>query len=256
MDRVDLSDLVAFLDDYLGIHGFSETAINGLQVDGPRQVRRVALAVDGVMAVFEKAADWDADLLIVHHGIFWGRQWPLRGPDYDRVKMLMDAQCALYAAHLPLDAHPRVGHAAVLLQKLGADPQSLRPFGEIDGQELGFQGTVKRTTRQQLKEDLEAILKGPVRLLPFGPEKVTSVACVTGQGANFGLLEQVEAAGIQFYVTGETTHPTYHFAQEHQLNLALGGHYRTECLGMRALEDVVKRKFQVETLFFDVPTGL
>src|SRR5690606_20401740 len=107
---VDLGRLVSHLNGYLRVEAYPEAAINGLQVAGRKKIAKVAFAVDGVYETFARTAAAGADLLIVHHGIFWGFQYALRGPDYKRIKLLMDHEIGLYAAHLPLDAHAEVGH--------------------------------------------------------------------------------------------------------------------------------------------------
>lgn len=251
---MDLGRLVAYLNDFLQVSQFEESAINGLQVSGKRTVEKIAFAVDGVMESFERAAEFGADLLIVHHGIFWGHQWALRGPDYKRVKLLMDHEMALYAAHLPLDAHHLVGHAANLLRAIGVEEDRLEPFGSYKGQTIGYCGALKQCRREALTERLSDALAGSVRELPFGPEKVSRVACVTGQGADFGLLREAKIRQIHYYISGEANHPVYHFAQEHGLNVALGGHYATEVFGLHALEKHLRSQFDIDSCFINVPT--
>ena len=253
---VPLGKLVTKLNDYLRVGEFNEPAINGLQVGGARKVKRIAFAVDGVLETFEKAAELDADLLIVHHGIFWGYQFALRGANYKRIKVLIDNEIALYGVHLPLDAHPEVGHNATLLRELGADPESLEPFGNYKGRCIGFMARIPETTREALAQRLEQVLDGPVQLLGFGAEKVRRVSCVTGAGADFSTIGEAKVKGVHFHISGESTHPIYHFCRESMVNLALGGHYRTEVFGLRALRAHIEREYDVETCFIDCPTGL
>lgn len=252
---VDLGRLVSFLDQYLNVSGFSEPTLNGLQVSGPKQVQRVAFAVDGVLHTFEAAAAWKADLMIVHHGLYWGRQWPLRGADYKRIKVLMEGPMALYAAHWPLDAHPEVGHAATLLRQLGAEVALQQPFGFKDGGHWGYHAEISPCTREEFADRLTQVLGKSPRVLPFGPKKLRRIACVTGQGASIPFLREAQILGIHMLISGETTHPSYHFALENQINVALGGHYSTEVPGMHALADVLSRQFPIETHFFDCDTG-
>lgn len=253
---VELGRLVSHLNQYLEVGNFNEPAINGLQVAGAKKVHKVAFAVDGVLETFEKAIEWGADLLIVHHGIYWGFQYALRGPDYKRIKTLMDHDLALYAAHLPLDAHPEVGHNVNLLRALGVDDSSLEPFGNYKGMSIGFQGRVEDTTREAMADKLSEVLRGPVQLLGFGPDKIRKVACVTGAGADFNLVREAKINGIHFYISGEAAHPIYHFAQENGVNLALGGHYRTETFGLVALSKYLAAKYDLETIFIDCPTEM
>jgi len=253
---IDLGRLVSQLNEHLRVAEFKEGAINGLQVSGRKKVSKIALAVDGVMETFEKAAQANADMLIVHHGIYWGFQYALRGVDYKRIKLLMDHEIALYAVHLPLDAHPDLGHNVNLLRNLGILEESLEPFGDYKGQPIGFKAKLPDTTRDALTSKLAEVLGGPVQLLPFGPEKVRSVACITGQGADFSQIREAKMRGVHYYISGEANHPLYHFAKESEVTVALGGHYRTEVFGLKALQVWLEKNYQVETIFIDCPTGM
>ncbi len=254
---VDLGKLVSYLNSTLRVNDYKESAVNGLQVSSAKKkITKIGFAVDGVLETFERAAELGADLLIVHHGIYWGFQYPLRGADYRRVKVLMDHDVALYAAHLPLDAHPEVGHNVRLLTELGVDTETLKPFGDYKGMNLGFQARIAETRREVLREKLAHLLGGPVQLLGFGPEKVRSVACVTGAGADFALVREAKINNIHFYISGEAAHPIYHYAKENKVTVALGGHYRTEVFGLYALQRLLEETFGVTTFFIDCPTGL
>lgn len=253
---VDLGRLVSQLNTHLKVGDFKESAINGLQVAGRKKISKIALAVDGVLETFEKAAEAGAHMLIVHHGIYWGFQYPLRGADYKRIKLLMDNDIALYAVHLPLDAHPDLGHNVNLLRGLGVVEESLEPFGDYKGTPIGFKAKIPDTTRDGLTQKLETVLGGPVQLLPFGPEKVRSVACITGQGADFAQVREAKIRGVHYYISGEATHPLYHYARENGVTVALGGHYRTEVFGLRALQTWLEENYDVETVFIDCPTGM
>jgi len=253
---VDLGRLVSYLNQLLDVSAFEERAINGLQVSGKRDVAKVAFAVDGVLETFQAAADAGADMLLVHHGIFWGFQFPLRGANYKRIKVLMDNEISLYAAHLPLDAHPELGHNVSLLRQLGLRPETLEPFGKYGGRTIGFQGAIAPTTREALTARLEILLGGAVRLLPFGPEKVKTVACVTGAGADFSLVGEAKIKNIHYYISGEAEHPIYHYARENGVTVALGGHYNTEVFGLRALRSHLEETFGLATCFIHCPTGM
>jgi len=112
---MDLSDIVTKYDERLRVDDYEDAATNGLQV-GPEDanVERVAFAVDAATATIDEAVEWGADLLVVHHGIVWGGIDAVTGREHDRVRALLDGDCALYAAHLPLDGHPELGNAARL----------------------------------------------------------------------------------------------------------------------------------------------
>ncbi len=259
-----LSEVVAFLDDYLAVKEVPDYpgALNGLQVEGPADpVRRVAVAVDASEVVIGKATKWRADLLLVHHGLFWDGLQPLVGRRFRKVQALVAGGTALYSAHLPLDAHAEVGNAAVLARKLGLS--DLVPFGEYKGCAVGCAGTVENgadtengagTPIAQLEARLAAVLNGPIRTLPGGPHTIVRVGVVTGGGAS--MLAEAAAKGLDALVTGEAQHHHAIDAAELGVTVVLGGHYATETWGVKATAHTLQERFGVETMFVDSPTGL
>lgn len=249
-----LHSLVDYLDGYLDIpaHPDYRTALNGLQVEGAGPVARVAAAVDASEAVIRDACDGGADLLIVHHGLFWGGLQPLTGRNYRKVSALVQAGLALYAAHLPLDAHPEVGNCALLADAL--ELERAGRFGEYEGCPLGWWGRPAEPARADLVARCEEALAGPVQLLAGGPAEVGRVAVVTGAGGSF--IQEAARSGVDTLVTGEGAH--HHFADAHELgvNVILGGHYRTETFGVRALAAHLAERFDLEWSFLDHPSGL
>ncbi len=247
------NELVAYLDDYLRVKTIQDTSQNGLQVEGPEEVLKVAFAVDACQKVFEQAVAAQAQLLVVHHGLFWDKPVRLVGPLFGRVWALVTGECALYAAHLPLDVHPEVGNNAELARLLGL--KDARPFGEYHGSPIGMGGTLDSVPLSVLIERLEQATGQPiVHALTYGPALVSRVGCVSG-GAAF-LIDQVAQAGFDTFVTGETSHSFFHYAAEYGLNVIFGGHYATESLGLKALARHLADKFRLETVFLDMPTGL
>ncbi|MGK7312071.1 MAG: Nif3-like dinuclear metal center hexameric protein [Candidatus Longimicrobiales bacterium M2_2A_002] len=250
---IPLSELVEYLDEYLSIAEVPDfpNALNGLQVDGPERVERVAVAVDATGATIGAAVEADADLLLVHHGLFWDGNRPVTGRRYRRLSGLMDGGVALYAAHLPLDVHPEVGNNAVLARELGLEVEG--HFAKFEGMELGVRGTL-RLKRETLAARLDDLLGGPVKLIPGGPERLERVGVLTGGGGSF--VSAAVRAGLDALVTGEGSHHTYFDAEEGGLNLYYGGHYATETWGVRALGEHLAARFDVEWTFLDFPTGL
>src|SRR5256884_9659593 len=172
---MELTELVSYVDGYLRVLEVPDAphAINGLQVANAGTVSRLAAAVDLCEATVRMAAEQGADLLLVHHGLFWGGLQPLTGRAYRRVAGLMAQNIALYSAHLPLDLHPDVGNNAVLARQLGV---SLRgEFGEEYGVRFGRGGGIA-VPRHTLGRQLAAITGPAPRLLPFGPERGGRVA--------------------------------------------------------------------------------
>ncbi|MFB6168159.1 MAG: Nif3-like dinuclear metal center hexameric protein [Haloferacaceae archaeon] len=252
---MDLDELVARLDDRLRTDAYADldASANGLQVDGPDAVERVALAVDAARATADEAVARDADLLLVHHGLVWGGLDRVTGQTYDRLEPLFAGDCGLYVSHLPLDGHAELGNAAGVCDVLSADDRE--PFGTLGAEPIGLRGRVTAQSVDAVVDRLDAVLdpERGVHLLPFGPDEVTDVAVVTGSGAD--LFGEASEAGVDLFVTGEGKQQLYHEAREAGVNVALAGHYATETFGVRAVGEVVEG-WGVETTWIDHPTGL
>src|SRR2546426_5569737 len=200
---MELTELVSYLDGYLRVAVVPDAphAVNGLQVANRGTVSRVAVAVDLCEATVRLAAEQGADLLLVHHGLFWGGLQPLTGRAYRRVASLIANDIALYSAHLPLDLHPDVGNNAVLARQLGV---SLRgEFGEEYGVRIGRWGEID-VSRHALERQLSALTGSAPRLMAFGPERVHRGGIVTG-GAG-PMIAQAAGARLDTFVTGGGPH--------------------------------------------------
>lgn len=244
--------LVEYLDEYLSIAEWSDKALNGLQVEGAGEVERVAVATDAAMATFSLAAEAGAQFIIVHHGLFWGRPEPVTGPLRARLAALIDAELSLYAAHLPLDAHPEVGNNAVIANLLELGDR--RSFGLYGDREIGWMGRLPEPVdRAELAARLEALLGARPDVLGFGRNPIETVAVVSGGGAE--LIPQASAAGVDAFITGETSHIAWHSAREHRIDVLFCGHYASETVGVRALGDHLAETFDVESVFLASPTG-
>ena len=250
---VPLAEIVRFLDRYLDVKEVPDDSLNGLQVDGPDSVQRVAVAVDARESVIEAVAGW-ADLLIVHHGLFWGDLRPLTAHRFRRVKALIEGGMALYGVHLPLDSHPEAGNAAVLAGRIGVG--ALQPFGEYKGTLAGWRGTIGGGPRplDDFRTRLAEVVERPVTTLPGGPELVASVAVVTGGGGD--MVEEAAEAGVDVLVTGEARHHNVIDAAELGVTVLLGGHYATETFGVKRIAEILTDRFGVEGRFVDSPSGL
>ena len=248
-----LQEITEYLDRYLDVAGVPDYpgAHNGLQVEAGRDVSRVALAVDAAQATIDAAIGRGADLLIVHHGLFWDGTHPLTGRRYRRIRSLLQADVALYSSHIPLDLHDEVGNNAVLARELGVEVRGR--FGDFKGVQVGIWGELG-IRREALAARLDEVLGGRVRLIPGGPDRVEKVGIITG-GAG-GEVSGARAAGLDAFITGEGAHHNYFDAAEGGINLYLGGHYATEVWGVRALGDHLQRELGLDTFFIDHPTGL
>ncbi len=253
MATARLSDIVKYCDRLLRTTEVTdwEGAVNGLQVENRGTVRRIAATVDASLATVRLAIAQGADLLIVHHGLFWSKTHPWTGHRYELLKLLIENDLAVYSSHLPLDAHPRLGNNAQLCRALGF--KKLRPFFFEKGRHLGFQTEVK-LPRTELAGRLQRALGNQARLLPGGGEICRRIGVVTGgAGAE---LKLAAAEGVDTFITGEGPHWTYAVAEELHLNVFYGGHYATETFGVKALAADLSRKFKVPWTFLDHPTGL
>ena len=251
---MDLRSLTEYLDTWLRVREVPDypNALNGLQVDcGRAEVRGVAVAVDAVQHTVDAAVRAGADLLLVHHGLFWDGNQPVTGRRYRRLKALFDADLAVYSAHLPLDVHPEVGNNAVLARELGVEIRG--SFGEYRGFPVGVWGELD-IRREALCARLDALLGGRVKMVAGGPERVRTVGVITG-GAG-GEVAAAARQGLDAYVSGEGAHHNFFDAEEGGVNLLLGGHYATETFGVRAVGRHLEEKFGLESTFIDYPTGL
>jgi dinuclear metal center YbgI/SA1388 family protein len=253
MRAIDLAVLVSYLDRYLRISEVADApnALNGLQVANGGTISRAAAAVDLCDATVQMAAQQGADLLLVHHGLFWRGLEPLTGRAYRRVAGLIKQNIALYSAHLPLDVHPEVGNNALLAHQLGVARRG--EFGEEYGLRIGVWGEVD-VPRAALAQRLEEVVGGRTRLMAFGPERVRRVGIVTGAAGS--MIGQAAALGLDTYITGEGPHHTFFDAEELGLNVFYAGHYATETFGVKALAERLCTEFDFPWTFLDHPTDL
>ena len=250
---VGLERILQFLDRTLSIAEFPDYdgALNGLQLEADGPVRHLGAAVDASVEVAEASVERDVDLLLVHHGLFWDGLRPLTGRLYRRVAPLVRNGIALYAAHLPLDAHPELGNATGLIRALGLEPGER--FGRFREAEVGFVVHADHD-REALRAAVAEVVGGPVRLIPGGPARAERVGVVTGSGGSF--IRAAAEAGLDTLLTGEGSHHTYLDAMELGVNVLYAGHYATETWGVKALAERVAGEFGISWEFLDFPTGL
>jgi len=232
----------------------ADIALNGLQVSNLKQdVKRVAFAVDACQESIRRAAEWGADLLFVHHGLFWGRPVAVTGSHFQRLRALIQADMALYAVHLPLDMHPQLGNNAGLAKRI--DLEQLEPFGEYRGVKIGFKGTLRQsTTLEQVVRACSGGNEQGITILPFGPKSIRTVGIVSGGAAEEA--EQAMAERLDLFITGDASHTVYHQCLEGGINVIFGGHYLTETSGVNQMAEKLGCETDLQTRFVDIPTGL
>jgi dinuclear metal center YbgI/SA1388 family protein len=253
MHSVSLDTLVRHCQRLLQPQRFNDWdgAANGLQVQNSGRVTRIAATVDASLATLQRAAALRANLLLVHHGLFWTPAHPWTDTRYRQIRILLEADLAVYSAHLPLDAHPTLGNNAGLCRALGF--RRLAPFFNHRGSSIGFQ-TRTRLDRDALVQRLERVVHQPVKLLPGGPAVCRRIGLVTGgAGAE---LQLAAREGVDTFITGEGPHWTFAAAEETGLNVLYGGHYATETFGVKALAAQLAQRFRLPWTFIDHPSGL
>jgi dinuclear metal center YbgI/SA1388 family protein len=252
---VTVLDLISDLDALLRPEDFDDYSPNGLQVPGPDEVRTVATGVTASVDLFERAAAEDAQLVLVHHGLFWkGMPQHLDRAMYRRLRPLFLNDIALAAYHLPLDAHPEVGNNALLARALGC--VATEPFAEHHGRPIGIAGSFGDDGLPvgELVERVRAATGREPLHLAHGPARVRTIGIVSGGAASF--LDGAVAAGHDAFLTGEPAERVLAQSREAGIHFLAAGHYATETFGVRALGDRLSERFGVRHVFLDDPNPI
>jgi len=250
----ELSELISAADEWLRLDEIPDypQALNGLQIQGTRKVKKIVAAVDACFPVIDAACDAGADLLVVHHGLFWQGAQKITGPVYTKLKRALDHGLAIYSAHIPLDVHRELGNNAQLMNALGI--LDAVPFFPWKGIELGLSANVN-WDRDELLAKVSEATGAEAHICPGGSDNVTKIGIITGgAGSEIGAIAET---GIDTFITGEGPHWSYTSAEELGINLVYGGHYATETFGVKALASKWCEEFaDVEWEFHDHPTGI
>lgn len=246
-------ELVSYLDGYLRVSEIRDYGPQGLQVEGRDEVQVIVGAVDAQLPCLQAALLHEADMLLVHHGIFWGRPKKLSGPFGKLVRAYMASEINLYAAHLPLDAHPEVGNNAELARRLGLEISDW--WAPYEGTNLGVIAAQQHGVKfDYLLARFEQSVGAPLLVQPFGPRVCSRIGIISGGGASY--IEEAAALGCDTVLTGETSNSHFYMAESYGLNLIYGGHYTTETVGVQALGRHLGEKFGIDFHFVELPTGL
>jgi dinuclear metal center YbgI/SA1388 family protein len=242
----DRDEILAFAHAYLDVEAYPDYGPMGMQVPGSREVGRIVCAVSSSLELFERAAAANADLILVHHGLFWDRDpRAIDEPLKRRLKALFDADLTLAAYHLALDAHPEVGNNALLARELGVLPE--RRFGE-----LGFGGPLDEPVGiEAFAARVEDTLDMEPLVFANGPETIETAAVVTGGAGR--LLPEAAREGYDLFLTGEAEEWSLQASKELGIHYVAAGHYATERIGIKALAAKLAERFDLEWEFVELP---
>lgn len=253
-----LNEIDGWFNAFLKKEDFAaDPSRNGIQIQNSapdlKEIKTVAFAVDACEATALAAAKEGADLLVVHHGLFWGACETLTGNYYKRAAAFIKNDLALIGYHIPLDANNPYGNNYGLAAALGLS--NCQPFGFWHGMSIGVRGELKSpVSPEALSDSLSKITKTSPRLFPFGKKEIRTVGIISG-GAGED-VDQAAAEGLDCYITGEFAHQDFHPAEEFGINVISGGHYGTETMGVSLLKEKVEKELGLRTLFIDLPTDL
>lgn len=232
-------------------------AINGLQLENRGVISCVASAVDFSKRAIDGAIANKANLILVHHGMFWGGTAPFRGPAYRRLRQLLENDIAVYSSHLPLDRHSVFGNNVLLAKELSLEPSA--PFARYQNIFIGVSGEsdIETASIVARAQDFAASHSGAIRTTGVSPKRKTRRwAVCTGAGASAETLQEAEELQIDTLIVGEGPHWTAVQAEEQGLAIIYAGHYATETLGVRAVARHVAEQFHIRECFISAPTGL
>lgn len=247
---ISLTRIVKYLNETLSTDKFNDSANNGLQVENSGTVTKVCCGVDASLEFFEAALREKADLLICHHGISWGDSLRyITNLNYKRLAFLVQNDMALYASHLPLDAHPQLGNNIRICRALGL--KGVKKFGNYRGQLIGYEGHFPAPVKySRFKNMVRQTVGGEIESMDFGKENIRRVAVVSGNAEHE--LEEAALKGIDVYLSGEPGLVSYNLAREYGINAVFAGHYATELFGITALAGAISKKFKLPVRIIDL----
>lgn len=231
-------------------------ALNGLQLENRSEIRGIVAAVDFSTRGINGAIATGANLLVVHHGMFWDAPALIQGSSYRRLRLLIENDIAVYSSHLPLDRHPTLGNNVLLAKKLGLKPTGT--FAGFQGVSIGVSGESQFETAMLVEQAREFAKScgSELRTTPIGSSRQTKRWGICTGGASTETLKEAREMKIDTVIVGEGPHWTAVYAEENELAIIYAGHYATETLGVRALAEHLGAKFGIPSSFLSAPTGL
>ena len=251
--NISRDELTDHMHSYLKVEEFNDYCPNGLQFEGKSKINKIATGVSASVDLFKKAVEKKADAIITHHGLIWDFDRPIyKGGYKKRVKLLMEHDISLYGFHLPLDAHEKVGNNAVIAKKLGL--KKIMPFGEYKGQYIGMRGELDKMEADSFFELVRSKINEDLIVFAFGPDDIKNVGVISG-----GAQKEVKQAvldGLDVYVTGEVSEYTLHYVKEEGIHFVAAGHHASERFGIQALGDHLKKHFDVDVEYIEIPNPI
>jgi len=250
----ELHTLVKHMDDLLEVGTISDYCPIGLQVEGASEVSKIVTGVSACMPLFEQALEVGAQMVLVHHGMFWDNEPKVvQGSLKQRLRFLLANDLSLVGYHLPLDRHPRVGNNAQIFARLGLSER--RDFGLYKGQYIACLGSYPTPIPfDDFLSRVNGVFGGDAFHLPFGPRQIRSVAICSGGAPE--LIREAIGVRADVYLTGEASEYVYHLAKEEGIHFIGAGHHATERFGIMALGDEICQAFDVSCQFIDVPNPI
>ena len=254
MKKIKLKNLMFYIDSLLEINDFKDHSPNGLQVEGNASIEKIVTGVSASLELFNHAKEDNADLAIVHHGMFWDFDARvIQGSIKERLSLLLKNNISLAGYHLPLDAHPVYGNNARIIKNLNLINRE--PFGIYGGKNIGFIGHTRA------KEDINAFIKKIKRTidhdiftLKFGPNTINKIAICSGGAPE--LVREAIKKKADVFLTGEATEWVYHLCKEEKIHYIAAGHHATERFGIQALSNHLQKKFKIKVKFVDLPNPI
>jgi dinuclear metal center YbgI/SA1388 family protein len=259
VSTASLADIAAHLETLLCVSTTPDypPALNGVQVGHRGPVQKVAAAVDASLRTVTLAASAGANLLLVHHGLFWNGLRPITGAHEARLRALFAHDIAVYSVHLPLDAHATFGNSALVAQELGLTASGL--FARYQHIHCGVRGDADLDTTALVARvsDWARPLGHHTVSSPIPPgHRTRRWAICTGSGAQVENLREAYATGVDTLIVGEGPHWSAVEAEEYGLVIVYAGHYATETVGVKAIAAHLHTTFGLPWEFVHAPTGL
>jgi dinuclear metal center YbgI/SA1388 family protein len=252
----ELEEIVNFCDELLDAAAFEDYCPNGLQVPGRSEVTTIVSGVSASLELFERAAELEADLILAHHGLIWGRTpTVIDRAARRRLEALFTSDCSLLAYHLPLDGHAEIGNNALIAAAIGCERQ--QPFGQLGSKSIGVGGFFAGdgiTIDQLVAQTSAACVDREPLAFDGGPERIKSVAIVSGAGSSY--LDDAIKAGFDAFITGEPAERVMNESREGGIHFIAAGHYATETLAVQRLGELIAERFGVSHQFIDVPNPI